>query len=67
MIIRTSEYDEFCRRQLAEECLSHEEALRIFDALAAEALSLEAFTDENALEGLNMDLRIARAVNGLRQ
>jgi len=65
MVIRTPELNEFCRKLIAEEHLSHAEALRIFDALHAEAVSLGAISDENILDGLEVDLRIARAVNGL--
>lgn len=65
MVIRTPELNEFCLKLIAEEHLCHEEALQIFDALHAEAVSLGAISDENILDGLEVDLRIAKAVNGL--
>lgn len=66
MIRRTSRLEEFQRQLARQENLSYMEAVRIFDALHAEAVSLGAISHENILEGLEVDLRIARAVNGLR-
>jgi len=65
MIERTPVFDEFERRLIAEENLSHEDALRIYEALHAEAVSLGAISHENILDGLEIDLRIAKAINGL--
>jgi hypothetical protein len=67
MIRRTIRLEEFERQLAQKEDLSYLEAVRIFDALHAEAVSLGAIGHENILEGLDVDLRIARAVNGLRQ
>jgi len=66
MIERTPVFDEFERRLIAEENLSHKDALRIYEALHAEAVSLGAISHENILDGLEIDLRIAKAINGLR-
>jgi len=66
VIRRTAELDESYRRLSIEEDLSHEQSLRIFESLYAEAVSLGVINDENILEGLEVDLRIARALNGLR-
>jgi len=66
MIIRTPEFEEFYRRLVVEEDLSHEQSLRIFESLYTEAVSLGAIRDENILEGLEIDLRIAKALNGLK-
>ena len=66
MVIRTPELDAFQRRLMVEEKLSYEESLRIFESLHAEALTLGAISDENILDGLETDLRIARALNGLK-
>jgi hypothetical protein len=65
MVIRTRELDEFYDELIAEDCLSPEEAWRIFDSLYAEAVSLGAIRDDNILEGLEVSLRVARALNGL--
>lgn len=66
MIIRTAQLREFYRRLLVEESLSYEQSLRIFESLYAEAVSLGAISDENILDGLETDLRIAKALNGLK-
>jgi hypothetical protein len=66
MVIRTAKLDEFRRRLIVEEDLSYGESLRIFESLHAEALALGALSDENILDGLETDLRIARALNGLK-
>jgi len=67
MVIRTPELDEFYRRLIVEEDLSYEQSLRIFEALYAEALLLGVISDERVLEGLEVDLKIARALNGLKR
>jgi hypothetical protein len=66
MIVRTPELEEFNRRLIAEEDISHEQALRIFESLYAEAVSLGAISEESILEGLEVALRIAKALNGLK-
>jgi hypothetical protein len=66
MIIRTLELEEFYRRLIVEEDLSYEQSLRIFESLYAEAVLLGAISDENILDGLEVDLRIAKALNGLK-
>lgn len=63
MIQRTPEYDEFCRRQMVEDKLSHADALRIYEALHRHAVSVGAISSENVLEGIEVDVRIAKAVN----
>jgi hypothetical protein len=66
MVIDTPELREFNRKLLEQERFSHEEALRIYEALHAEALYFGAITHEDVLDGLEVDLRIARAINGLK-
>lgn len=65
MIQPTPEYDEFCIRQMAEDNLSHADALRIYETLHRQAVSLGAISSENILEGIEVDVRIARAINGV--
>jgi len=67
MIANTPRLQEFYRRLMAEENLSHEEALRIYDALHEEAVALGAMNHENIWEGFEIDLRIARAMQGLKR
>jgi hypothetical protein len=67
MIINTPRLRQFYRKLLAEENLSHEEALRIYDALHAEALALGAISSENIWDGFEVDLRIAKAMQELER
>ncbi|OHB79034.1 MAG: hypothetical protein A2Z25_12250 [Planctomycetes bacterium RBG_16_55_9] len=55
--------NDFYRRLDAEENLSYLEALAIYEMLHQEAVSLGAINSENMLDGLEVDLRIAKAVN----
>lgn len=63
MIRNGHRVDEFHRRLDAEENLSYREALAIYEMLHKEAVSLGAINSENILDGLEVDLRIARAIN----
>jgi hypothetical protein len=65
MIKNTRKLNRFYRKLIEEENISHKEALRIYEALHREAVSLGAINSENILEGLEVDLRIAKAINGL--
>ena len=55
--------DEFYRKLDAEENLSYQEALAIYEMLHKEAVSLGAISSANILEGLEVDIRIAKAIN----
>jgi hypothetical protein len=57
--------DEFYRKLIEQEDISHKQALAIYEAMHAEAVSLGIISSKNILEGLEVDLRIARAINGL--
>ena len=57
--------DEFERELLRKENLSHKEALAIYEALHKEAVALGVINSDNILDGIEVDLRIARAINGL--
>jgi len=57
--------NKFYRKLIEEENISHKQALRIYEALHREAVSLGAISSENILEGLEVDLRIAKAINAL--
>jgi len=65
MIKNKRKLNEFYRKLMKEENISHKEALRIYEALHKEAVSLGAINSDNILEGLEVDLRIAKAINGL--
>ena len=67
MIRNKRKLDEFYRELDAKENLSYKEALRIYDALHKEAVSLGAISHENIWDGFESVLRIARAINGLKR
>ena len=63
MIKNKRKLDEFYRKLDAQENLSYNKALAIYEALHKEAVSLGIINSKNILEGLEVDLRIARAIN----
>lgn len=67
MIRNTARLTEFNRRLAEQEKFTYSEALRLYEGLYNEAVSLGAINSENILEGLEVDLRIARALNGLKR
>jgi hypothetical protein len=67
MIRNRHKLDEFYRKLISQENISYRKAISIYEALHKEALSLGIINSENILEGLEVDLRIARAINGLPQ
>ena len=54
---------ELQRKLDAEESFSYIEALAIYEMLHKEAVSLGVINSGNILEGLEVDLRIAKAIN----
>ncbi|MBN2018966.1 MAG: hypothetical protein JW749_01935 [Sedimentisphaerales bacterium] len=66
MIKDRQKLEEFERRMLATENLTHEQAMAIFDSLFEEAVSLGVINDENILEGIETDIRVARILNQLK-
>ena len=65
MIRNKLKLNKFYQKLIEEENISHKKALSIYEALHKEAVSLGAINSENILEGLEVDLRIAKAINGL--
>ncbi len=65
MIRNRHKLNKFHRKLIEEENLSYKKALSIYEALHKEAVSLGVINSENILEGLEVDLRIAKTVNGL--
>jgi hypothetical protein len=64
MIRNKTKLDKFHKKLIEEENLSHKKALSIYEELHKEAVSLGVINSENILEGLEVDLRIAKTVNG---
>lgn len=65
MIRNTLKLYNFYRSLIKQETISHKEALAIYEALHKEAVSLGIINSDNILDGLDVDLRIAKAINGL--
>jgi hypothetical protein len=65
MIKNRHKLNEFYQQLILQENISHQKAISIYEALHKEAVSLGIINSENILEGLEVDLRIARAINGL--
>jgi len=65
MIRNRHKLNKFHRKIIKEENISYKKALSIYEALHKEAVSLGIINSENILEGLEVDLRIAKTVNGL--
>ena len=57
--------DKFYQKVIEQENISYKKALSIYEALHKEAVSLGIINSKNILEGLEIDLRIAKAINGL--
>ena len=66
MKVSKRKLNKFYQKLIEEENISHKKALSIYEALHKEAVSLGIINSENILEGLETDLRIAKAINGLR-
>ena len=67
MIKNKAKLEKFYRELDRREKLSYKQALAIYEALHKEAVSLGVINSENILEGLEVDLRIARAMGRLKR
>ena len=65
MLKNTSKLINFNLRTIEKENISHKQALRIFEALFKEAVSLGVINSRNILDGLEVDLRISKIVSKL--
>jgi hypothetical protein len=63
MIINTDKLREFERSEIVREDITYADALAIFEGLRKEAVSLGVFSSKNIMEGIEVDLRIAKAIN----
>ena len=66
MLQNKPKLEKFYQELIQRESISHKEALSIYEALHKEAVSLGIISSKNILDGLEIDLRIAKAINGLR-
>jgi hypothetical protein len=63
MIRNRAKLNKFYRDLIEKENLSYKQALSLYEAMYKEAVSLGAINSENILEGIEVDLRIAKAIN----
>lgn len=54
---------DFITGHIGEGKLSRRAALKIFEAMWREAIALDALPSENPLEGIEVDIRIAKTLN----
>lgn len=66
MVTNTAKLNKFYQRLMEEENISYQQGLSIYEALHNEAVSLGIINSKNILEGLEIDIRIARAVNAVK-
>ncbi len=67
MIRNKIKLNKFYQRLIEKENISYKKALLIYEALHKEAVSLGIIDSKNILEGLYVDLRIAKTINPVRK
>jgi len=65
MVKNKRKLNRFYKKLMEKENISYKKALSIYEALLKEAISLGAINSKNILDGLDVDIRIAKAINGL--
>ena len=65
MIRNKVKLNKFYQGLIKNENISHKEALFIYEALYKEAVSLGIINSKNILDGLEIDIRIAKTINGI--
>ena len=63
MIKNPLKLKEFYRESFRKEKLSYKKALAIFEALRHEAVSLGKFNSKNILEGIEVNIKLAKILN----
>ena len=67
MIRKTPQAEKLWRALAQQENFSYEEAVRIYNALYKEAVGLGAISLDNIWDGIEVDLRIAKAMGRLKR
>lgn len=67
MITNPTKYEEFERELIRSRKADYWENLRIVEALYREAILLGVFPLKDPLEGLQVDIGMARVINGVRK
>lgn len=65
MVRNRKKLTQFYNQLIAEERLSYRKALSLYEAFHREAVSLGIINSKNILDGIEVDLRIARAIHSL--
>jgi len=65
MIKDREKLNRFYNKLIEEENLSHKEALSIYKQLHREAVSVGAISSQNIWDGIEVSIRIAKALNTL--
>lgn len=65
MVKNKKKLEAFYRGIIKKEAISYRKALFLYEALHKEAVSLGVISSKNMLEGLETDIRIAKALNEL--
>ena len=65
MVKNSSRLVKFYQTLLKKEVLTYRQALLIYEALHREAVDLGAIGARNILEGIEVDIRIAKTLNSL--
>jgi hypothetical protein len=65
MIKNKLKVERFYQQLIEKEKIPYNKALSIYEALYKEAVSLGVITSKNILEGLGIDIKIARTINTL--
>jgi hypothetical protein len=55
--------EKFNEQEIRRSKLSHKEAMKIFEALWEEAESLGVLPGKDAMDGIDVDIRVARILN----
>lgn len=66
MITNIEIYNKFQRELLQKERFTYEQSLQIYEALLAEAIAVGAITKDNIMEGIEIDINIAKTLNSKR-
>ncbi|MFA5554749.1 MAG: hypothetical protein WCZ89_05180 [Phycisphaerae bacterium] len=66
MIKNRKKLEDFEKQQLIKEQFSYKDALAIYESLFHEAVSLGAISSKNIMDGFEVNIRIAKALNSLK-
>jgi hypothetical protein len=67
VITNRQKVEEFQRQYARENPLSYEQALAIYEAMFREAVALGAVSSENIMDGVEKNIRLAKALNSLEK